>query len=68
MCAGRKFAKPEVLLAVAIIVSRFEVEFVEWLKPDGSPSERPALDDQAYANAVAASPDRDMNVRWRRIR
>ncbi|KAL2016801.1 hypothetical protein VTK56DRAFT_2970 [Thermocarpiscus australiensis] len=68
MCPGRNFAKPEVLLAAAMIVSRFEVEFVQWLKPDGSASERPAQDDKNYANSVAAVPDREMKVRWRRIR
>ncbi|KAF4636505.1 hypothetical protein G7Y89_g1575 [Cudoniella acicularis] len=67
MCAGRNFAKPEILLAVATLVLRFEIEFVEWLKLDGSPAERPALDDTGYANSVAAPPDRDMKVRWRKV-
>ncbi|KAI1438101.1 putative cytochrome P450 [Xylaria sp. CBS 124048] len=56
ICAGCLFANAEVLLAVSMIISS-----------DGSASERPASDDVAYANAVAAPPDRDMRVRWKRI-
>ncbi len=51
-----------------MVISRFDIEFVEWIKGDGSPSERSALDDAGYANAVAAPPDRDIRVRWRRVR
>lgn len=67
ICAGRNFAKPEVLLTVAMILSNFDIEFVEWLNLDGSPSDRPALDNTGYANAVATPPDREMKTRWRRI-
>ncbi|KAL7628398.1 hypothetical protein AAE478_002600 [Parahypoxylon ruwenzoriense] len=68
MCAGRNFAKHEVLLAVAIMVAKLKIEFVEWVKPGGGPSERPALDDTHFANSVACPPDRDMKVRWLRER
>ncbi|KAI1087190.1 putative cytochrome P450 [Rostrohypoxylon terebratum] len=68
MCAGRNFAKQEVLLAVAFIVSRFEIEFLEWVRPGGGRSERPPLDDTYFANAVACPPDRDMKVRWLKTR
>ena len=67
ICAGRNFAKPEILLAVAIIISNFDIKFVQWLKHDGTCSERPALDNTGYANAVATPPDREMKVLWRRI-
>ncbi|KAH8883484.1 cytochrome P450 [Thozetella sp. PMI_491] len=66
-CAGRNIAKQEVMLAVAMMVSRLEIEFVEWVKQDGSRSDRPAEDDMEYANSVAAPPDRDMKIRWRRL-
>ncbi|KAI1414863.1 cytochrome P450 [Hypoxylon sp. FL1857] len=66
MCAGRIFAKQEVLLAVALMVSKLDIEFVKWIKPDGGPSERPALDDTHFANSVACPPDREMKVRWLR--
>ncbi|KAK8859640.1 25-hydroxycholesterol 7-alpha-hydroxylase [Apiospora arundinis] len=64
MCAGRNLAKAEVLVTVAMLVSRLDLKFLEWLKPDGSPSDRPALDNTKYANAVAAPPDREMRVQW----
>ncbi|GAP88932.1 putative cytochrome p450 family protein [Rosellinia necatrix] len=67
MCAGRLFANAEILLAVAMVISRFDIEFVQWIKDDGSPSERPAQDNVAYANAVAAPPDRDIRVKWKRM-
>ncbi|KAI0885808.1 putative cytochrome P450 [Annulohypoxylon maeteangense] len=67
ICTGRYFANAEVLLAISMILSRFEVEFIEWVMPDGSHSDRPALDDIEYANAVASPPDRDMKVRWRKM-
>ncbi|KAF2829100.1 cytochrome P450 [Ophiobolus disseminans] len=64
-CSGRKFAKCEILTSVAMIISRFDVEFVEWVNPNGSRSERCAID--STGNAVATHPDRDMKVRWRRL-
>ncbi len=67
ICAGHNFAKPEVLLTVAMIITRFEIEFVEWLKPNGSRSNRPAQGNTNYANAVATPPDREMRVKWRRM-
>ena len=65
ICAGRSIAKSEILLSVAMIVSRFEVELVEWVKPDGSRSERYALG--STGNVVADHPDRDMKFKWRRL-
>lgn len=67
MCAGRNLAKPEVLLAVGIMVSTLQVDFesATWLKPDGSLSDRPARDLDAGTNSVAAPPDRDLRVRLR---
>lgn len=65
MCPGRNIAKPEVFLAAAMVVSRFEIEDATWLKPDGSVSDRAAQNDVNYANSVAAAPDRELRVRWR---
>ncbi|KAI1746710.1 cytochrome P450 [Xylaria castorea] len=67
MCPGRNLAKAEVLLTVAMLVSRLDMKFVEWLKLDGSISDRPAQDDTKYANSVAAPPDREMRVRWQKV-
>lgn len=55
------------LIVIAMMVSRFEIEFSEWLKPDGSTSERLAMNDVEYTNAGAVPPDREMKVRWRRV-
>ncbi|KAK4184524.1 cytochrome P450 [Podospora australis] len=66
-CPGRNFAKAELFLTVGVLVSRVEMEFVEWLNPDGSHSDRAPSTGANYANAVAAGPDRDVKVRWRRV-
>lgn len=66
VCPGRHFAKREILMAVAIVVAKFDLQFVEWVNTDGSPSDRPAISDPRYAGAGTMPPDRDMKVRWRR--
>ncbi|KAF5027018.1 hypothetical protein F66182_893 [Fusarium sp. NRRL 66182] len=66
MCPGRFFAKQEILLAVAILVANFEIEFEQWTNEDGSRSARAAQDDGRYAAFIAMHPDRDMTIRWRR--
>ncbi|AEO64934.1 uncharacterized protein THITE_2049026 [Thermothielavioides terrestris NRRL 8126] len=68
MCPGRHFAKNEIFTMVAILVDRFEMEFVRWTNPDGSPSDRPAESDQRFSGIGSLPPDRDMIVRWKRIR
>jgi hypothetical protein len=50
-----------------MVLGDFEIEFVEWLNPDGTRSERATQDNTEYANAVATPPDKEMNVSWRRI-
>lgn len=69
MCPGRNIGKVEVILCVSMLVQAFEVDFssVEWVKEDGSPSERPASDEDLYSNAMTIHPDREMRVRWRRL-
>ncbi|KAK0634297.1 cytochrome P450 [Bombardia bombarda] len=66
MCPGRHFAKQEIMLAIAIIVTKFDIEFVEWTELDGTRRERQAEDDRRYAGFVAISPDGDMRIRWKR--
>jgi hypothetical protein len=65
MCPGRHFAKQEILLAVAIMVTKFDIEFVGWRNLDGTKSDRPAEDDKRYAGFIAMSPDREMEIRLR---
>ncbi|RYP42015.1 hypothetical protein DL768_010408 [Monosporascus sp. mg162] len=67
ICPGRQFAKHEMFTTLALIVSKFDLEFVKWTKLDGSPSDRPGANDESYAGGGAMPPDRDMKVRWRRI-
>jgi len=55
------------MLTVAILVSRFDIEFVEWTQLDGSPSDRPAKNDVRWSGGAAVPPDRDMKVRWKRL-
>ncbi|KAI8262806.1 Cholesterol 7-alpha-monooxygenase [Colletotrichum sp. SAR11_239] len=66
MCPGRFFAKQEIMLVAAMIVSSFEIEFIEWVTFDGDSSDRPAEDEKSAIGSGAVSPDRDMKVRWRR--
>ncbi|KAI0808881.1 putative cytochrome P450 [Xylaria sp. FL0064] len=67
ICAGRYIATTEVMLAISMLIARFEIERVSWVKHDGSASKKAAEDDLSNANAVVAQPDRDMKVRWRRM-
>ncbi|OLN85834.1 Cholesterol 7-alpha-monooxygenase 4 [Colletotrichum chlorophyti] len=67
MCPGRIFAKQEIMLAVAMVVCRFDIEFVDWVMEDGSRSDRPAMNDKSYVGAGAVPPDRDMKIRWKRL-
>lgn len=69
MCPGRFFAKQEVILTIAMLVSMFDIEFEGWTNPaDGSPSDRQAQNDARYSGTAAVPPDRDMKVRLRRLR
>ncbi|KAK0612182.1 cytochrome P450 [Immersiella caudata] len=67
MCPGRHFAKQEIMLTVAMLVSKFEFEFVEWVKKDGTRSDRPPKNDSRYEASGGMPPDVDMKVRMKRI-
>lgn len=67
MCPGRHFAKQEIMLAITMLVNKFDIEFMEWTNPDGTTSERGAQDDKRYAGFIAMAPDRDMKIRWKRL-
>ncbi|KAH7324302.1 cytochrome P450 [Stachybotrys elegans] len=66
ICPGRHFARNEIFTMMAILVDRFDMEFVRWTLLDGSGSDRPAQSDMAYSGIGVLQPDRDMVVRWRR--
>jgi hypothetical protein len=68
MCPGRHFAKQEILLTVAMLISKFEIEFVEWVRvDDGKPAGREPRDDTRQAGAGGMHPDVDMKVRMTRV-
>lgn len=68
ICPGRFFAKQEMMLTIALLVSRFDIEFVGWLnKEDGTPSDRPAENDPRWSGGAAVPPDRDMKVLFKRL-
>ncbi|KAK4442767.1 cytochrome P450 [Podospora aff. communis PSN243] len=67
MCPGRFIAKQEILMTLATMVARFDVEFLGWETLDGKPSEREAGDDPRYDGTIATPPDREMKVRWKRL-
>jgi len=67
MCPGRHFAKQEILLVMAAILSRFEVQLIEWTNlGDGSKSDREPRNDEHYGG-MTMPPDRDAKVRWKRL-
>ncbi|KAF3765693.1 putative cytochrome P450 [Cryphonectria parasitica EP155] len=66
ICPGRTFAKQEILMIAAILLAKFDFEFLEWTKLDGTKSDRPAQDDERYTGMAAMPPDRDMKVRLKR--
>lgn len=65
MCPGRHFAKQEILLTIAALLTTFEIEFVEWTNPDGSRSDREPGNDETYAGTMP--PDRDARIRLKRL-
>ncbi|KAK4182187.1 cytochrome P450, partial [Podospora australis] len=61
MCPGRFIAKQEILMALATMIARFDVEFVEWTTLDGGKaSDRAARDDPRYDGTIVVPPDREV--------
>ncbi|KAF4432307.1 25-hydroxycholesterol 7-alpha-hydroxylase [Colletotrichum fructicola] len=67
MCPGRHFAKQEILLTVATLVTKFDMEILEWTHMDGRKSDRPAKDNEKYFLNAAVPPDCDVRIRWKRL-
>lgn len=67
VCPGRFFAKQDMMLVVAMMVSRFDIEFVKWTHRDGTPSDRPAENDVRWSGGASVPPDREMRVRMTRL-
>ena len=66
ICPGRFFARQEVLLAVAMMVLRFEIELVGFVELDGHKRSGKPESDVRTAGASAMMPDGDCLVRMRR--
>jgi len=56
------------MLTIALLATKYEFEFVEWVKMDGTPSNRPPRSDPKYKGAAGVPPDVDMKVRLKRVR
>ncbi|KAK7954977.1 cytochrome P450 [Apiospora saccharicola] len=67
MCPGRQFARLEILITVALLVSKFDIESLEWMFPDGRESDRRGKPDESVTGSGVLRPDRDMKVRWKRL-
>ncbi|KAK3317496.1 putative cytochrome P450 [Cercophora scortea] len=67
ICPGRHLAKHEIFTVIALLVSKFEIEPLEWTNTDGSPSLRAARGDPRFSGIGAMPPDRDLKMRWTRI-
>ena len=65
--SGRHFAKQEIVLTIAKLVSRFDFEFLGWTEPgSGKPSHRPAQNDRRFTGGASVPPDREMQVLLKR--
>jgi hypothetical protein len=67
ICPGRHFAKQEIMATVALILLTFDIELEEYVKMDGSKSDRGPKDDPWYCGTAAMPPDRDMKLRWTKV-
>lgn len=55
------------MIAVALFVVSFDIEFLEYVYMDGSKSNRGPKDDHWWCRTAAMPPDRDSKIRWKRI-
>lgn len=55
------------MLTIATLVTRFDIEFVRWVTFDGSSSERPANNEKRFCGSGSVPPDRDMEIRLKRV-
>lgn len=67
ICPGRTFAKQEILMALGMLIGRFDVEVVGWTHFDGTASDRPGVNDEKFAGAAGMPPDRDLKISMKRL-
>lgn len=51
------------MVTIAMLVSKLDFEFVEWVKMDGTRSDGPPRNDPHYTGAAGVPPDVDMKIR-----
>jgi len=66
LCPGRHFAKQEIMVAIALMILRFDFEMLGYVKMDGTRSDRGPRLDEEFAGSGVMPPDRDMRVRLRK--
>ena len=66
MCPGRFFAKQEILIAIAVMLVKFEIEFVGFVETDGKARKRALSYDPKGAGAGGLFPDGDLRCKIRR--
>ncbi|KAL4984467.1 cytochrome P450 [Aspergillus falconensis] len=67
ICPGHVFAKQEILITLATLLTRFDIEKVRWMNLDGSKSDRRTQNSREYIGAVGIPLDRELRVCWRRL-
>jgi hypothetical protein len=55
------------MAAIALIVLNFDIELEEYVKMDGSPSDRGPQNDPWYCGTAAMPPDRDLKIRLTKV-
>ncbi|KAI9783662.1 MAG: hypothetical protein M1839_003510 [Geoglossum umbratile] len=66
-CPGRHFAKQELLAAVALMLIKFDFEFIGYVDRSGNSSTRGPKFMEHYESGGVVQPDRDLLVRIHRV-
>lgn len=66
LCPGRNFAKQEIMAAIAFMLLSFEFKVLEYVKMDGSKSDRGPRLDELFVGSGVTPPDRDIKVRLKK--
>jgi hypothetical protein len=54
-------------MTAALLVTKLDIEFVQWTMFDGKASDRAAQNETHFCGTGSAPPDRDMKIRIKRI-
>ncbi|EHK97643.1 putative Cholesterol 7-alpha-monooxygenase [Glarea lozoyensis 74030] len=67
ICSGRFFAKQEILAAVAIFVTKYDIEFQGWLDTKGKLTDKAPIPDETMAGVGVLPPCGDARVKITRV-